>query len=83
MSNHTVKTKIGRPKRIDPTSKLNLLVSRRAKRRAFKLAGEDDFSVGRLFEKLVEKKWKIFAAAHPKEAAQIDGALRNGKAVTA
>lgn len=73
MSTRTVekKQKLGRPKRGDETEKLNLLVSTKAKRRAFKLAEKGDFAVGRLFEKLVDQKWARFAAANPKEAAAL------------
>lgn len=65
----------GRPPRGEKTDKLNLLVSVKAKRRAFALASDGDFSVGRLFEKLLDKRWTRWAATHPKEAAAIEKGL--------
>jgi hypothetical protein len=43
-----------RPKRLKDPKTLNLLISNRAKRKAFAMAVVRDLSVSRLFERLIE-----------------------------
>jgi len=50
--------KVGRPRRKADMDKLNLFVSKKAKRVAQKIANDRDTSVGRLVEELVLKEAK-------------------------
>jgi hypothetical protein len=45
---------MARPKRLKTPASLNLLVEKRSKQAAFRLACHQKISVGRLFEQLVE-----------------------------
>ena len=49
---------MSRPKRFKSPARLDVIIERKSKRDAFALAMKHDVSVGRLFERLVQREMK-------------------------